>query len=148
MDIRNTVGTTSLAIRLFVDMWSLSLYFQPQTPLTLIFNTSTSLMPHIMKALMDRITEEHPLSNWRAIEEDPWTTRFKSSDYEIEIFYHGETDQTSDQEEWEVSLFDVQNGNFELLAGEDVDDIEAVMQQAAQYASRPDQYGSNIGEDG
>lgn len=86
-----------------------------------------------------RIDPDHPLTEWEFVEDDPWTIRFKSDEYEIEVFYAGEKTST-DLGAWQITLISVQNTRFDTLAEAGHDEVSKAIHQAADFARSSKNY--------
>lgn len=88
-----------------------------------------------MSGFPDKLSENHSLFDWDQIEEDDWTTRFRSnSQYQVEVFFRG--GESGDK--WIVSLLEKQkSGTLTSIDSREATGIREAIKYADEYGNKP-----------
>jgi hypothetical protein len=91
-----------------------------------------------MTGFPNNLSENHSLSDWDRLEEDDWTTRFRSNNqYQVEVFFRG--GESGDK--WIVSLLEKQNtGVLTNIDSREAIGTEEAVQYADEYGDKPQKF--------
>jgi len=109
-----------------------SLSYEPQYLFYPQYRVST------MTSFSNRLSENHSLSDWEVLEEDDWTTRFRSNNqYQVEVFFRG----GESGNEWVVSLLEKQkSGTLTSIDSREAIGIDNAVKYADEYGSKPQSF--------
>jgi hypothetical protein len=88
-----------------------------------------------MTGFSNKISKEHSLFEWDKLEEDDWTTRFRSNSlYQVEVFFRG----GESGNEWTVSLLKKEeSGSLTSIDSREAMGIDEAIKYADEYGSKP-----------